>query len=600
MSFYSISFSLPLCSSATTMARPISHAASLPSVPVASHQSPSGHLFSPASNGFVSSSFFNSSLFRTRCFHVLSRRNNRLFGKPLVPEMRASGGGQRRHRKVSRKATVKRNQKELEIDVSICIEDGLPDDEEIQSIAELLRLNVPKAMKLALDVVKVSSYVTRDTAITGVDSYDNIELSVMLCNDSFIRELNKEWRDEDRATDVLSMSQHVPELKIPVLMLGDVVISVETAARQAEERAHSLLDEIQILLVHGLLHLLGFDHEISKQAEAEMRKEEEVLLKTLGWKGKGLIQSLQDADCKANSDSETLDDRKKEGSLRFYKPNFKYIFCDMDGTLLNSRSQLSTTNANALKEAMSRGVKVVIATGKARPAVINILKTAGLAGKDGIVSESSPGVFLQGLLIYGSEGQEIFRRNLDPSVCREVCQYSLEHKVPLMAFSNDRCFTLFDHPLVDSLHTIYQEPKAEVIPSVEQLVSAADIQVIVLFQKLLFIDTADRVANEVRPYWSEATGRRANVVQAISHMLEIVPVGTSKGSGVQILLDHLGATAEEIMALGDGENDIEMLKLASLGIALRNGSEKTKAVADIIGISNDEDGVADAIYRYAF
>ncbi|CAN1120554.1 Endoribonuclease YBEY, chloroplastic [Linum perenne] len=577
MSFYSISFSLPLCSSATTMARPISHAASLPSVPVASHQSPSGHLFSPASNGFVSSSFFNSSLFRTRCFHVLSRRNNRLFGKPLVPEMRASGGGQRRHRKVSRKATVKRNQKELEIDVSICIEDGLPDDEEIQSIAELLRLNVPKAMKLALDVVKVSSYVTRDTAITGVDSYDNIELSVMLCNDSFIRELNKEWRDEDRATDVLSMSQHVPELKIPVLMLGDVVISVETAARQAEERAHSLLDEIQILLVHGLLHLLGFDHEISKQAEAEMRKEEEVLLKTLGWKGKGLIQSLQDADCKANSDSETL-----------------------DGTLLNSRSQLSTTNANALKEAMSRGVKVVIATGKARPAVINILKTAGLAGKDGIVSESSPGVFLQGLLIYGSEGQEIFRRNLDPSVCREVCQYSLEHKVPLMAFSNDRCFTLFDHPLVDSLHTIYQEPKAEVIPSVEQLVSAADIQVIVLFQKLLFIDTADRVANEVRPYWSEATGRRANVVQAISHMLEIVPVGTSKGSGVQILLDHLGATAEEIMALGDGENDIEMLKLASLGIALRNGSEKTKAVADIIGISNDEDGVADAIYRYAF
>ncbi|CAN1786925.1 Endoribonuclease YBEY, chloroplastic [Linum perenne] len=592
MSFYSISFSLPLCSSATTMARPISHAASLPSVPVASHQSPSGHLFSPASNGFVSSSFFNSSLFRTRCFHVLSRRNNRLFGKPLVPEMRASGGGQRRHRKVSRKATVKRNQKELEIDVSICIEDGLPDDEEIQSIAELLRLNVPKAMKLALDVVKVSSYVTRDTAITGVDSYDNIELSVMLCNDSFIRELNKEWRDEDRATDVLSMSQHVPELKIPVLMLGDVVISVETAARQAEERAHSLLDEIQILLVHGLLHLLGFDHEISKQAEAEMRKEEEVLLKTLGWKGKGLIQSLQDADCKANSDSETLDVSSLSiSALKTGRKKAVFGSTNQTSSISSVTWMQKSTFDNKCKCIERSYVK------RSKGSDSN---WKGLAGKDGIVSESSPGVFLQGLLIYGSEGQEIFRRNLDPSVCREVCQYSLEHKVPLMAFSNDRCFTLFDHPLVDSLHTIYQEPKAEVIPSVEQLVSAADIQVIVLFQKLLFIDTADRVANEVRPYWSEATGRRANVVQAISHMLEIVPVGTSKGSGVQILLDHLGATAEEIMALGDGENDIEMLKLASLGIALRNGSEKTKAVADIIGISNDEDGVADAIYRYAF
>lgn len=54
------------------------------------------------------------------------------------------------------------------------------------------------------------------------------------------------------------------------------------------------------------------------------------------------------------------------------------------------------------------------------------------------------------------------------------------------------------------------------------------------------------------------------------------------------------------MAIGDGENDIEMLKLANLGVALSNGSEKTKAVADVIGLSNDEHGVADAIYRYAF
>lgn len=54
------------------------------------------------------------------------------------------------------------------------------------------------------------------------------------------------------------------------------------------------------------------------------------------------------------------------------------------------------------------------------------------------------------------------------------------------------------------------------------------------------------------------------------------------------------------MAIGDGENDIEMLELASLGVALSNGSEKTKAVANIIGASNDEDGAADAIYRYAF
>ena len=150
-----------------------------------------------------------------------------------------------------------------------------------QSIAELLRLNVPTAMKLAFDNLKSSTFKTRDEAITDVGGFDSIELSVMLCNDEFIRKLNKEWRDEDHATDVLSMSQHVPGLDLPFvsekclvsvmftgfiysvklasslsvfffslqLMLGDVVISVETAARQAEERGHTIIDEIRVLLV---------------------------------------------------------------------------------------------------------------------------------------------------------------------------------------------------------------------------------------------------------------------------------------------------------------------------------------------------------------
>lgn len=505
------------------------------------------------------------------------------------------GGGERGYRRVRKRALKStRKQKELELSVNILIEEGLPNDPEILSISEMLRLNAPMAMKSALEGLKDSEYKTRDTAINDVGGYETIELSVLLCNDEFIRKLNKEWRDEDHATDVLSMSQHIPELEIPMLMLGDIVISVETAARQAEERGHTLLDEIRILLVHGLLHLLGFDHEISDEAEVEMEKEEELLLKKLGWKGKGLIKSAYDAENDGSPHVEKPDDRKKEGSLRFYRPKFKYIFCDMDGTLLNSKSQISPANANALREALSRGVQVIIATGKARTGAINILKSVDLVGADGVVSESSPGVFLQGLLVYGRQGREIFRRNLDPNFCGQAFIYSLEHQIPLVAFCGDRCLTLFDHPLVDSLHSVYHEPKAETVPSVEHLLAANEVQ------KLVFLDTAERVAATLRPHWSEATGDHAKVVQAVPDMLEIVPQGTSKGDGVKLLLDHLGATSKEVMAIGDGENDIEMLQLASLGVALSNGSERTKAAADVIGVSNDEDGVADAVYRYAF
>lgn len=88
----------------------------------------------------------------------------------------------------------------------------------MQGIAELFRLNVPMAMKLAFDGLKDSKYKTRDNAISDVGGFQSVELSVLLCNDEFIRKLNKEWRDEDHATDVLSMSQHVPELKLPIVL----------------------------------------------------------------------------------------------------------------------------------------------------------------------------------------------------------------------------------------------------------------------------------------------------------------------------------------------------------------------------------------------
>ncbi len=87
------------------------------------------------------------------------------------------------------------------------------------------------------------------------------EVSIVLTDDDGIRVLNAEWRGLDQATDVLSFPQF--DLPVPrnAPCLGDVVISVETARRQAQELGNSLTDEMVILLVHGLLHLLGEDHE---------------------------------------------------------------------------------------------------------------------------------------------------------------------------------------------------------------------------------------------------------------------------------------------------------------------------------------------------
>ena len=109
------------------------------------------------------------------------------------------------------------------------------------------------------------------------------ELSVALTDDAGIQELNQTWRDKDKPTDVLSFPQDLPGL------LGDLAISIETAQSQANQRQHSLRDELRVLLVHGLLHLCGHDHECGQDAHRAMAEAEQALMEKVGWAGEGLI-----------------------------------------------------------------------------------------------------------------------------------------------------------------------------------------------------------------------------------------------------------------------------------------------------------------------
>lgn len=118
------------------------------------------------------------------------------------------------------------------------------------------------------------------------------ELSVLLCSDAEIRPLNAQWRDKDEATDVLSFPQHdEDEQGGQADVLGDVVISVDTTIRQSQEFGHSELAELRVLLVHGLCHLLGYDHLDAEEA-VEMKALEARVLGLLGAQGgvSGLVE----------------------------------------------------------------------------------------------------------------------------------------------------------------------------------------------------------------------------------------------------------------------------------------------------------------------
>ena len=111
---------------------------------------------------------------------------------------------------------------------------------------------------------------------------DGAELSILLVGDEEMRGINAEYRGKDRPTDVISFAMSDGEF--PGLnkdILGDVVISLDTARRQAVERGVSIRQEVDFLLIHGILHLNGYDHERGEPERLKMEKKERELIKEL-------------------------------------------------------------------------------------------------------------------------------------------------------------------------------------------------------------------------------------------------------------------------------------------------------------------------------
>lgn len=119
-------------------------------------------------------------------------------------------------------------------------------------------------------------------SVLGALGCEEAELSIWLCDDGAIRELHRQYFGIDSATNVISFALREGEFgDLDPDTLGDVVVSVETARRDAAEAETSLEDEVTFLLIHGILHLLGYDHEGDQTHRApEMEAREAELLRT--------------------------------------------------------------------------------------------------------------------------------------------------------------------------------------------------------------------------------------------------------------------------------------------------------------------------------
>ena len=265
---------------------------------------------------------------------------------------------------------------------------------------------------------------------------------------------------------------------------------------------------------------------------------------------------------------------------------YKAIFCDFDGTLYREDHTISQTNKRAIKEFTKAGGKFVVSTGRLFSAIYPKLEELELEG-DVIVYQGG------GIFDIKSKKQ-IFGKYFDKDDTVAVLKYieSLGEDYTPMVYLNDTPYCQEFNEAVGTFINICAVGYEVTHKPLSQFVEESD------YMPIKVIILADD--EHCKKFVSEARGLFPQLSIMRSHQLvvEAITKGINKGEAVKWLCDKYGISVDEAIAMGDSENDIEMIKTAGLGIAVGNAMEPVKQAADFVADTNDNDAVAQVIYKF--
>lgn len=270
--------------------------------------------------------------------------------------------------------------------------------------------------------------------------------------------------------------------------------------------------------------------------------------------------------------------------------SYKLICLDMDGTLLDDEKKVSERNVKAIRDAISKGIKVAICTGR-------IFTSANYYAD--IIGSKLPIIATNGAYIREKdEDRIIYKHPIDVEKCKEILDVSKKYGL----------YPHFNTPDVILTEKIIYSSKAYLefnknLPKDKQL----NIEIVSDWQKTLkkYEDEVMKciIANDDLDkihFVKEllAKDKELEVVSSARNNIEIMSAGVSKGRAVEVLAGFYGIDRQDIICIGDNENDISMLQYAGMGVAMGNGEECAKNAAKYITDTNNNDGVAKVIEEY--
>ncbi|MQS74865.1 HAD family phosphatase [Lactobacillus halodurans] len=268
--------------------------------------------------------------------------------------------------------------------------------------------------------------------------------------------------------------------------------------------------------------------------------------------------------------------------------DYKLIALDMDDTLLTSEKSISKKNKEVIKKALEQGIKIVLCSGRTHNAVVKYTKSLGISGKDQYIITNG------GAIIENLAGEIIAQKTMTNKFYREFVKFIKDNDLQYNVVDNQGNTYTSQRNWIDkyTIMQAYENDNGLYFKEPDQLPN--DFEIV---KAIINGDEAqlDQISEMVHKRFDQDYF----VVRTGVGFLEIFPKDVNKGEAIKVLAKKLNLDLSSVIAMGDRDNDIPMIKLVGKGIAMGNALPDVKAASDYVTEDNNHDGVGLAIEKFA-
>lgn len=264
---------------------------------------------------------------------------------------------------------------------------------------------------------------------------------------------------------------------------------------------------------------------------------------------------------------------------------YRAIALDLDGTLTNHEKVVTPKTREALLKAAAKGAVIILASGRPTYGIEPVAECLELNQRGGYILS-----YNGGNIVNAKTGEKLFSQFLPDEVIPELYAYAKEHGHALLGYAGNEIITEMPDDQYVKEESRINKMNIRKVDNLFESLEPHPTKLLMTGDPTLMLKAEEELV--------EKLGDRMDIFRSAPFFLELVPKGIDKAKSLTRLLTKINLTPANLIAFGDGYNDLSMLKLAGMGVAMENAAPEVRAEADYVTLSNEEDGVAAALTHF--